>query len=47
MFRKTKLSYPLKRSRTGAYQGVRSVSFSEKFVCVLNDLNAAGGTLIN
>ena len=30
--------YPLIRTSTSAYQGVRNVSFSESFVHVLNDL---------
>ena len=29
IFRKTNISYPLIRTRTCAYQGVRNVSFSE------------------
>ena len=31
IFRKTNISYPLKRTSTCAYQGVRNVSFSENF----------------
>ena len=36
IFRKTNISYPLIRTRTCAYQGVRNVSFSENFAYVLN-----------
>ena len=36
IFRKTNISNPLIRTRTCAYQGVRNVSFSENFACVLN-----------
>ena len=32
-FRKTNISYPLTRTRTCAYQGVRNVCFSEILVC--------------
>ena len=32
IFRKTNISYPLTHTRTCAYQGVRNVSFSEKFL---------------
>ena len=35
-FQKTDISYPLIRTRTCVYQGVRNVSFSENFACVLN-----------
>ena len=41
-FRKTNISYPLIRSRTLVYQGVRNISFSENFAYVLNER-----TLIN
>ena len=34
---KTNVSYPLIRTRTCAYQGVRNVSFSENFAYVLNE----------
>ena len=37
IFRKTNISYPLIRTRTCAYQGVRNVGFSENFTYVLND----------
>ena len=33
MFRKTNSSYPLKRTRTYEYQGVRHVLFSENLAC--------------
>ena len=33
MFRKTNSSYPLKRTRTYEYQGVRHVLFSEHLAC--------------
>ena len=33
IFRKTNISYPLMRTRTCAYQGVRNVHFSEIFTC--------------
>ena len=33
IFRKTNISYPLIRTRTPAYQGVRNVPFSENLVC--------------
>ena len=36
-FRKTKISYPLVRTRACAYQGVRNVTFSEHFAYVLNE----------
>ena len=36
-FRKINISYPLIRTRTCAYQGVRNVSFSENFAYVLNE----------
>ena len=36
IFRKTNISYPLIRTRTCPYQGVRNVSFSKYFACVLN-----------
>ena len=36
IFRKTKISNPLIRTRTCACQGVRNVSFSEDFAYVLN-----------
>ena len=36
IFRKTKISTPLIRTRTFVYQGVRNVSFSENFRYVLN-----------
>ena len=36
-FRKTNISYPLMRTRTCVYQGVRNVSFSENFAYVLNE----------
>ena len=36
MFRKTSISYPLIRTCTCAYQGVKNVSFSESFAYVLN-----------
>ena len=36
IFRKTNISYPLIRTRTCVYQGVRNFSFSENFLCVLN-----------
>ena len=42
IFRKTNISYPLIRTRTGAYQGVGNVGFSENFAYVLN-----GWTLSN
>ena len=34
---KTNISYPLIRTRTCAYQGVKNVSFSEDFAYVLNE----------
>ena len=37
IFRKTNISYPLIRTHTYAYQGVRNFSFSEYFACVLNE----------
>ena len=37
IFQKTNISYPLIRTRTSAYQGVRNVSFSENFANVLNE----------
>ena len=37
IFQKTNISYLLIRTRTSAYQGVRNVSFSEKFASVLNE----------
>ena len=37
MFRKTNISYPLIRTPTCAYQGVRNVSFSENFAYVLHE----------
>ena len=37
IFRKTNISYPLIRTRTCAYQGVRNVSFLESFAYVLNE----------
>ena len=33
IFRKTDISYPLIRTRTYAYQGVRNISFSENLAC--------------
>ena len=36
IFRKTNISYPLIRTRTCAYQGLRNVSCSENFAHVLN-----------
>ena len=39
IFRKTNISYPLIRTRSWAYQGVRNVSFSENFAYLLNDLH--------
>ena len=33
----TNIPYPLIRTRTCAYQGVRNISNSKKFVYVLND----------
>ena len=33
IFRKTNISYPLIRTRTCAYQGVRNVCFSENLTC--------------
>ena len=33
IFWKTNISYPLIRKRTGAYQGVGNVRFSENLVC--------------
>ena len=36
IFRKSNISYPLVRTRTSAYQGVRNVTFSENFAYVLN-----------
>ena len=33
IFRKTNISYPLIRTRTCAYQGVRNVRFSENLMC--------------
>ena len=36
IFRKTNISYPLIRTRTWAYQGVRNVSFSENLAYALN-----------
>ena len=39
IFRITNISYPLIRTRTCAYQGVRYVSFSEKFVYLLNEFD--------
>ena len=36
MFRETKISYSLTRTRVCAYQGVRNVSLSEHFTRVLN-----------
>ena len=36
-FRKSNISYPLIRTRGYAYQGVRNVSFSEEFACILNE----------
>ena len=33
IFRKTNISYPLIRTRTCAYQGVRNVRFSENLTC--------------
>ena len=36
IFRKTNISYPLIRTRTCEYQGVRNVSFSENFAYLLN-----------
>ena len=37
IFRKTSISYPLIRTYTCVYQGVRNVSFSEDFVNILNE----------
>ena len=34
-FRKTYISYPVIRIRTCVYQGVKNVSFSENFACIL------------
>ena len=34
--RKTNMSYPLKRTRTYAYQGIKNVNFSEYFAYELN-----------
>ena len=36
IFQKTNISYPLIRTRTCVYQGLRNVSFSENFAYVLN-----------
>ena len=33
IFRKTNISYPLIRTRTCAYQGLRNVRFSENLAC--------------
>ena len=35
IFRKTNISYPLIRTRTCAYQGVRNVRFSENLMCFI------------
>ena len=35
IFRKTNISYPLIRTRTCAYQGVRNVHFSENLMCFI------------
>ena len=35
-FRKFNISYPLIRTRTCAYQGVRNISFSENFAYIIN-----------
>ena len=35
IFRKTNISYPLIRTRTCAYQGIRNVRFSENLVCFI------------
>ena len=37
IFPKTDISYPLISTRTCAYQGVRIVSYTEHFACVLNE----------
>ena len=37
IFRKTNIPYPLIRTRTCVYQGVRNVSFPESFAYVLNE----------
>ena len=37
IFRKTNMSNPLIRTRTCAYQGVRTVGFSENFAYVVNE----------
>ena len=37
IFRRTNISYPLMRTLTCAYQGVRNISFSKNFACVLNE----------
>ena len=37
IFQKTNISYPLIRTRTCAYQGVRNASFSDNFLYVLNE----------
>ena len=36
-FWKFNISYPLIYTRTCAYQGVRNISFSENFACVINE----------
>ena len=36
-FQKTNISYPLIRTRTWSYQGVRNVSVLENFAYVMND----------
>ena len=35
IFRKTNISYPLIRTRTCAYQGVRNIRFSENLACLI------------
>ena len=35
IFRKTNMSYPLIRTGTYAYQGVRNVRFSENLACLI------------
>ena len=39
IFRKTNISYPLLRTWTCLYQGVKNVSFSENFANVINKLS--------
>ena len=45
-FRKTNISYPLIRTRTCAYQGVRNASFSENLAYVLNEWSPIKLTMI-